>query len=284
MIKFFKVFTIILCVLFASCSSDEDMISDLDNTDMSDTDNNADTDDSSGTEDPVDGGGDSETDGSTILHAAFAEFDSDYVDIYLDGSEVVIEASGVPNHTTPYYSENHELYVAPSVTSVDKMTPTRIDTSNRDHEQTLIVDSSPQKASSSTSTNLGPVGVAVSGAYIYNDEEGNGALDAAAVSLDYTGAHIGPDYYHYHLEPKAFTNDDGNLVGIIADGFFLYGRRDYPSNEYPTDLDASGGHFGPTPHNPDGEYHYHIINEIYSTTGTYIVFAGPYIGTPNGLN
>ena len=26
------------------------------------------------------------------------------------------------------------------------------------------------------------------------------------------------------------------------------------------------------------EYHYHIINEVYSTTGSYIVFAGPYQG------
>ena len=37
------------------------------------------------------------------------------------------------------------------------------------------------------------------------------------------------------------------------------------------DLDASGGHFGPTPHNPDGEYHYHIQNELYLST-YYILF------------
>ena len=227
------------------------------------------------TDDPID---------TTELHAAFADFDVDQTDIYLDGSDVVIEASGYPNHTTPYYSESYPLYVAPTVTTETQMTPTRIDTSGRDLELSLTVPQNPELASSSTATSLGPVGIAVSGAYIYNDEEGNGALDAAAVSLDYTGAHIGPDYYHYHLEPKAFSYDDDNLVGIISDGFFLYGRKCNSTGTYPTNLDASGGHTHTTQHSDEDEYHYHIINEIYSTTGSYILFAGPYMGTPNDLN
>lgn len=218
-----------------------------------------------------------------VLHPAFAEFDSEYTDIYLDGTNVVIETTGEPNHLTPYYSSGHPLYIAPTVTSEAQMTPTRIDTANRDYEATLTVSTNPQFASSTTATQLGSIGIAVSGAYIFNDQEGNGPLDSAAGSLDYTGAHIGPSVYHYHLEPLAFSNDDQNLVGIIADGFFIYGRRDYPSNDYPTDLDESGGHFGPTPHNPDGEYHYHIINEVYSNLGRYLLFAGPYQGTPNAI-
>lgn len=222
----------------------------------------------------------------TELHPAFAEFDADETDVYIsgNGTAFTIETSGLPNHTTPYWSESHPLYVAPTVTNASQMTPTRIDTSGRDLSGTLTVSASPEKASFTTNTSLGAIGIAVSGAYIYNDQEGNGPLDSAAGSLDYNGAHIGPSQYHYHLEPLSFTDDDDNLVGIMADGFFIYGRRDYPSNEYPDDLDASGGHFGPTPHNPDGEYHYHIINELYSTTGRYVVFAGPYQGSPNAIN
>jgi hypothetical protein len=218
------------------------------------------------------------------LHDAFAEFDTTETDIYLSGSNVVIETTGLPNHTTPYWSTSHPLYVAPTVTNAADMTPTRIDTSGRDNSSTLTVPSSPSKASSTTNTELNAIGIAVSGAYIYNDYEGPVPLSGATSSLDYTGAHIGPSNYHYHFEPLAFTNDDDKLIGIMSDGFFIYGRRDYPSNEYPTDLDASGGHFGPTTHNPDGEYHYHIINELYSNTGRYIVFAGPYQGTPNAFN
>ena len=218
------------------------------------------------------------------LHAAFAEFDTDETDIYVDGNDVVIETTGLPNHTTPYWSESHSLYVAPTVTSEAQMTPTRIDTSGRDFSATLSIPTSVGTANSTTATDLGSIGVAVSGAFIFNDQEGNGALDSAAGSLDYTGAHIGPGVYHYHLEPEAFSYDDDNLVGIISDGFFIYGRKCNSTGTYPEDLDASGGHVHQTQHSNGDEYHYHIINEIYSTTGSYLLFAGPYQGTPNAIN
>lgn len=211
----------------------------------------------------------------TELHAAFAEFNTEATEIYLSdgGTTVTIETTGLPNHETVYWGEESHLYIEePDV----RLTPSIISSNN--NATTISVDAVPDLDGATISTQLGTVGIAVSGSSLFNDQEGGGTLDQAAGSLDWTGAHIGPGVYHYHLEPKAFTNDDDNLVGILLDGVFLYGRRDYPSNEYPTDLDESGGHFGPTPHNPDGEYHYHIINEVYSTTGSYIAFAGPYQG------
>ena len=241
--------------------------------------------------------------GSTAntLHNAFSEFDADNFTIYQDGDEVVIETNGLPNHTSPYWSNitersatdpmgntlttpaastNHPLFVEPTQTSYEQMAPGNID--DFDGMYTLRIPISPQPASASSATGLGAIGFAISGAMIYNDEEGpNVPLDDAAPSLDYTGAHTGPQSYHYHLEPKAWSNDDEKLIGIISDGFFLYGRRDY-DGEYPTDLDDSGGHFGPTPHNPDGEYHYHIQNELYLNE-FYILFPGDYQGIPNEI-
>ena len=225
-----------------------------------------------------------ETKTISALHPAFAEFDTNETTIYLSGADVVIETTGLPNHTTPYWSESHALYVAPTVTNTGQMTPTRIDTSGRDNSSSVTVSTSPDLANSTTATALGAIGVAVSGAYLYNDQEGRGALDAAAASLDYTGAHIGPTDYHYHLEPLAFSNDDEKLVGIISDGFFIYGRKCNSTKTYPNDLDASGGHTSATQHTIEAEYHYHILNKLYSNTGRYIVFAGPYKGTPNAIN
>ena len=176
---------------------------------------------------------------------------------------------------------NHPLWVAPTVTSYDQMAPGNIDDFMGSY--TLRVSTDPQRASSSTATGLGAIGIAVSGAVIYNDEEGpNVPLDNAVGSLDYTAAHTGPQSYHYHLEPKAWSDDDDKLIGIMADGFFLYGRREHDGT-YPTNLDESGGHFGPTPHNPEGEYHYHIQNELYLNT-YYILFPGDYQGTPGNIN
>lgn len=236
---------------------------------------------------------------SAELHAAFAEFDSENVTILLNGAEVEIETNGMPNHTSPYWSNitersavdpmgntlttdaadsNHTLFVDPTVTSFEKMAPGNIDDFNGSYS--LTVPQTPTKASTSTSTGLGAIGIAVSGAMIYNDEEGpNVPLDDAVGSLDYTAAHTGPQSYHYHLETKAWSNDDENLIGIMADGFFLYGRKCNSTGTYPTDLDASGGHTSTTQHSTEEEYHYHIQNELYLNQ-FYILFPGDYQGTP----
>ena len=233
------------------------------------------------------------------LHAAFADF-SDNVTITRSNGEVTIVSNGYPDHKSPYWSnttertidgpmgahtteaaaENHPLFEEPTVTNYGEMAPGNIDDFNGSY--TLTVSETPSKASSTTSTGLGAIGIARSGGMIYNDEEGpNVPLDDAVGSLDRSGAHTGPQSYHYHLEPKHWSDDDDELIGIMADGFFLYGRRDY-DGEYPTDLDASGGHFGPTPHNPDGEYHYHIQNDLYLGS-YYILFPGDFQGTENAI-
>ncbi|AXT49759.1 YHYH protein [Aquimarina sp. BL5] len=219
-------------------------------------------------------------DGTVVeLHAAFAEFDTDETDIYLEGSNVVIETTGRPNHTSSYWGEGNALYIEePNVAATPSLIP------NFDGSATLRVSTDPQLANNTTATSLGSIGIAISGAALFNDQEGNGALDQAAASLDYSGGHIGPAEYHYHLEPRAWSDDDEDLIGIIADGFFIYGRKCNSTGTYPTDLDTSGGHTSTTQHADEAEYHYHIINELYSTTGSYIVFAGPYNGTPNAIN
>ncbi len=214
----------------------------------------------------------------TELHSAYAEFDINNTDIYLDGDEVVIETNGLPNHTSVYWGVGEALYIEePDVMLTPSLIP------NYDGSATLRVSTNPELASSPTATNLGAIGIAVSGAAIFNDQEGNGPLDGAAVSLDYTGAHIGPAEYHYHLEPKAWSNDDDELIGILADGFFIYGRKCNSTGTYPTGLDASGGHTSTTQHTTEAEYHYHIENELYLNI-YYILFPGDYQGTPSSIN
>lgn len=227
-----------------------------------------------------DSSGDDGTTTTVELSTAFEAFDTDNTTIYLDGDEVVIETNGLPNHTSPYWSSTHPLYVDATVAT--GLAPGNIDDFNGSY--TLRVPANPVKASNSSSTGLGAIGIAVSGSVIYNDEEGpNVPLDNAAPSLDYTGAHTGPQSYHYHLEPKAWSNDDDVLIGVISDGFLLFGRKCNTTNDYPTDLDASGGHTSTTQYHTDAVYHYHIQNELYLNT-YYILFPGDYQGTSNAIN
>ncbi|MGB1314200.1 MAG: YHYH protein [Bizionia paragorgiae] len=241
------------------------------------------------------------TPGVSELHEAFDDFNPTNTTITLNGNNVVIQTNGLPDHTSPYWSNttsrtitgpmgntmttvsstNHPLWVEPTVTSHNQMAPGNIDDFNGSYS--LTVSATPTLASSSTATGLGPIGISVSGSVIYNDEEGpNIPLDNAVGSLDYTAAHTGPQSYHYHLEPKAWSNNDTALIGIIADGFFLYGRKCDASGTYPTDLDASGGHTSTTQHTTTPEYHYHIQNELYLNQ-FYVLFPGDYQGTPNTI-
>ena len=51
----------------------------------------------------------------------------------------------------------------------------------------------------------------------------------------------------------------------------------------PVDLDASGGHVGPTQFNEEPHYHYHIVEDVYLAVNEkdgYLLFGGDYQGTP----
>jgi len=223
----------------------------------------------------------------TELSGAYLFFGSNVtVSLSADGCTVSFEAAGRPDHTSPYWNPDNRsgLYEAPGdETDVAQMSPGYIeDYSNRYYLTTSVL---PTKASSSTATSLGATGIAVSGAPIFNDQEGpNIALQLGVIQgFDRNGAHTGPEVYHYHLEPKAISDDDDALIGVMADGFFLYGRKCYGVGDYPYDLDASGGHTTFTQHTfGDNQYHYHIMNELY-LNAYYLAFPGDYQGTHYGI-
>lgn len=237
---------------------------------------NSDTDDTGST---------SSTGGTPV--SAFDDFNSDAVTVSFDGDEITIESNALPNHTSPYWATTNALYIDPVVADPDQMSPGTIN----EGSYTVTVPAAPERASETSDTGLGAIGIAVTGAPIFNDEEGpNIALsEQVASGFDYAGAHMGPTGYHYHLESTdvaentVLSQDDEKLVGILQDGFLIYGRKCNSTGDYPADLDASGGHNSSTQHS-DGEgfYHYHIINEFY--VGSYILLFGAELqGTPNTI-
>ncbi|MEM7369004.1 MAG: YHYH protein [Bacteroidota bacterium] len=200
--------------------------------------------------------------------AAFDEFDTQNVTISFNGNSVTLETNGIPNHPSYYFATTNSLYNGDDECMTSSMpTPHTIDDETVGFS--ITVDTNPSFASSSTETGLGAIGICTSGAPIYNEQEGNNrSLDEMlANTLDCGGGHGGPTGYHYHAEARSsdlgLSFDDESLVGIMIDGFLLYGRKCSASGSYPSDLDASGGHTSETHHsNGESFYHYHIINDF----------------------
>lgn len=217
--------------------------------------------------------------------SAFDDFNPDAVTFSFDGDEITVESTGLPNHTSPYWDSADPLHIEQVVG--DHLTPGLI----RSGSYSVTVSAAPEKAAISSATGLGAIGISVTGAPIFNDQERQSMpLDVeTATGFDYAGGHVGPSGYHYHIESSdveentSLSYDDDSVVGIMADGFLIYGRKCNSLGGYPTDLDESGGHLSSTQHS-DGEefYHYHIINEFY--IGTYILlFGGDLQGTPSNI-
>ena len=230
----------------------------------------------------------------TELSSAYLEFvAAPNVTIVLseDGCTVSLESAGKPDHTSSYWDSGNAsgLYVEPEDETLfnQKRSPGDIEDYINDFDLTVPV--SPELAATSSATPLGAIGIALSGAPIFNDSEGTGDVSIGVIQgFDRNGAHTGPQTYHYHLEPQAISYDDDSLVGIMADGFFIFGRRCYSTVDYPTDLDESNGHTSITLYTgaseEDAEYHYHISNEQYLNGEYYLIFPGNFQGTPSDIN
>lgn len=233
--------------------------------------------------DPTDDSEDPEATVSTPT-SAFSEFNSASVTVSFSGDQVTIESIGLPNHTSPYWQTTEDLYIQPLVADEQSISPGFIGETS----YTLTVDASPALASSSTQTGLGAIGISVSGVPIYNQSEGpTDVTEATASGFDWAGGHSGPTGYHYHIEARDFgetsplTIDDDELLGIMSDGFLIYGRKCNSTGDYPTDGDASNGHYSTTQHSDEAFYHYHIVNEVY--LNYYLLFGVDLQGTPSAI-
>jgi hypothetical protein len=258
--------------------------------------------DSSTGTDVTDSGGDTDTGGETAacdspvteLSSAFLEFvAAPNVTVVLseDGCTVALESAGKPDHTSSYWDADNAsgLYVEPVDAELFDQKRSPGDIEDYVNQFDLTVSVAPELAATSSATPLGAIGIAISGAPIFNDSEGNGDVSTGVIQgFDRNGAHTGPQVYHYHLEPRAISYDDDSLVGIMSDGFLIFGRRCYSAGDYPTDLDESNGHTSVTLYTgsgaEDAEYHYHVSPEQYLNGDNYLIFPGNFQGTPSGVN
>ncbi|MGB1286897.1 MAG: YHYH protein [Aggregatilineales bacterium] len=148
-----------------------------------------------------------------------------------------------------------------------------IHTAHEEVTMTVLIPVEPVLAD--TPTNLGnvaQVGIGIDGVPVFADaptftttgnlpalDECGGHMDpggwyhwhATASDIDSSFEYEGAEELHCHLEQSASA-----LFAYAYDGYPIYGSAE-PDGSLPEDLDDCNGHFGATPENPEGEYHYH---------------------------
>ena len=177
---------------------------------------------------------------------------------------VLVEADSRPDYKSNYFETEDACwddYKVPGKATPNLIMPQTIKTK---------VPLTPSGGGTDKKTN--DAGVAVNGVWIFNDAAAPpDDIYKAVNSFDRCGGHPDPQNggtYHYHIEPNAISSDDANLVGILRDGYFVYGRRD-GDNSLATGLDVNGGHTGTTTHSPvTPVYHYHVVEQTSTTAGT----------------
>lgn len=222
---------------------------------------------------PTDDSTNTPTEGTVSITSIVQAKYSSAVTVSTSNGYITLTSKGTPNHVTPYWGTGHALYEEPGPNGTN---PGLI----RERDNIMTIPINPVPADVKEATELGAIGMALNGVPIYNDREGgNVPLDEMVLQhFDRGGAHVGPSGYHYHVSGDFTTKDDANLVGFLRDGFPIYGRK-CVNGDYPSDLDANGGHSSITEDFATAIYHYHCSNTNYLNLGVYVLKAGNYHGT-----
>jgi hypothetical protein len=128
---------------------------------------------------------------------------------------------------------------------------------------------------------MGVVGIALNGVAIYDNVAAppDNIYDEVD-TFDKCEGHPAGTMYHYHIEPTTATNGDDNFVGVMRDGFPIYGREEYGGGVPTLDKATGGGHLGYTVDSTGTTvYHYHVNLQTSGTDSAYFITSGYYMGT-----
>jgi len=213
------------------------------------------------------------------LSGAWLEFSCRVTLTRVAGSTTYVQASSDsrPDYPSNYFAPTDPCYAAytPSFPDPNQISP-----------QSLTIKAPATPDTAGAQMGLGPVGIAVNGVAIFDNQAAPGDdIFKEAASFDRCGGHAAPGgEYHYHGEPYAISYDDSNLIGVLRDGYFVYGRRD-ADGSLPQSLDGHGGHVATTADSATPVYHYHLTQQTSINVDTagqmqWFLTTGSYEGTP----
>ena len=228
---------------------------------------------------------DSDTDSETSISetdydisSILSKFDGTGLSYAVNGNSVTFTTQDLPNHTSPYWPTSNSLYEAYNGANSNwNQNPNEIDTQNI----VFTISLNPTESANKQATPLGPIGISRNGVVFFNQYAGpNQPLTNEIDSFDqWLGHPQNTGQYHYHIEPTYLTQEFGEdaFLGLLSDGFPVYGQIERGVTITNEDLDVYHGHTSPTADFPNGIYHYHITNEDPYINGN------AYFGTPGNI-
>ncbi|MCW7463632.1 YHYH protein [Leptospira sp. 3 VSF25] len=206
----------------------------------------------------------------------------------VSGSNYVFRSQNIPNNKSYYFGSTSPRYEA--LGSGQKAAGT-----NQISSQCLVytIPSSPAaKSGTLTGTQSGyaSVGITVNGLAIFNNAAAApDTLSTEAQTFDqYNGHPQNSGVYHHHSQPLNVSNNNSNLIGVLIDGFALYGRDCTNASNVTTTptigsgLDSNHGHITTTQHFSVATYHYHYTSD--PTAGIPTLIGSYFYGTPGTVS
>ena len=218
------------------------------------------------------------TDATYDTSNILAKFEGTGLSYAINGNTVTFTTADLPNHTSPYWDASNPLY---EIYNGDNDNWNKNPGSIGAQNIVFTITLNPEEATSKRATSLGPIGISRNGVVFFNQyAAGNSPLAGEINSFDQWLGHPAMTTYHYHIEPTYLTNQFGDdaFLGLLSDGFPVYGPVENGEIITNDDLDIYHGHTSVTPDFPNGIYHYHITSQ-----DPYINGNG-YFGTPGNIS
>lgn len=209
----------------------------------------------------------------------------------VSGSNYVFRSQNVPNNKSYYFGTTSPRFEALG----SGKSPAG---NNQISSQCLVytIPSAPAAKSGTlvgTQSGYASVGITVNGLAIFNNAAAApDTLATEAQTFDtFNGHPQNSGVYHHHSQPLNISNNNSNLIGMLIDGFAVYGRdctlnaNSGGGTSTPTigsDLDANHGHTTTTTHFTTATYHYHYTSDPTATIPTLI--GSQFHGTPGTVS
>ena len=194
------------------------------------------------------------------------------------GANVIISSDGQPDHKSPYFSSSNACYES-GFPSGRYANPNTLGSQSI----TMTVAYAPTAGSGSVGTamGMGAVGIALNGVAIFSNAAASpDNIYDEVYTFDKCEGHPAGTKYHYHTEPPAISNSDDYFIGVMRDGFPIYGRSEYGGGSPTLNKASGGGHLGLTLDSPSANVnHYHVNMQSSGASSAYFITSGYYIGT-----